>query len=81
MRPDINIDETFENPDEDIHQRIVAGLLRSGLNTTHVYPSVMNGVVYLRGEVFGPEDLVKIEDFAKSLKGVLNVRNELAIRD
>lgn len=81
MRPDTVSDETFQNPDEDIHQRVVSGLLRSGLDTSLVRASVMNGIVYLRGEVFRPEDLVKIEDFAKSLRGVSSVRNELAIRD
>lgn len=72
----MDIVSSAEN-DEAIHQSIVQGLTKSSLNTSKIDVTVLNGMVFLRGQVDSFDDFIKIEEFVGHVDGVVEIRNEL----
>ncbi|HXH29834.1 MAG TPA: BON domain-containing protein [Bacteriovoracaceae bacterium] len=78
---DLNNEYGGPELDSKIYQEVIEGFTRSHIDTDHLVVNVEHSRVFLRGLLESSEQKKKIEEFVRQVDGVLDVRNEIHIRD
>lgn len=66
--------------DAALRSRVATALARANIDVLDQELAASNGIVFLRGEVFSPEERKRAEEIAQSVDGVRGTRNELRVR-